>query len=112
MGFNLTPMVRNLLLITVAIYILQTYILPIIGYYLALYPVTSDNFIPFQFLTYMFLHDTNTWGHILGNMFGLFIFGPLLERYWGSNRFLFFYLFTGIGAGILHSGITYYEITS
>jgi membrane associated rhomboid family serine protease len=108
MGFNLTPMVRNLLLINVVIFFLQQYGLLVFDDYLALYPVTSERFIPFQFLTYMFLHGG--FGHILGNMFGLFIFGPLLERFWGSNRFLFFYLFTGIGAGILHSGITYYEI--
>jgi membrane associated rhomboid family serine protease len=34
-------------------------------------------------------------------MFGLWMFGVLLERVWGSKKFLFFYLFTGIGAGII-----------
>jgi membrane associated rhomboid family serine protease len=108
MGLNLTPMVRNLLLLNIAIFILQNLNLAFMQY-LPLFPVTSDYFMPFQFVTYMFLHDTNGWGHIFGNMFGLLIFGPLLERFWGPKRFLFFYFFTGIGAGILHSGVTYYE---
>jgi membrane associated rhomboid family serine protease len=109
MGFNLTPMVQTLLILNVGIFILQNMGLPFFEY-LPLYPVQSDRFIPFQFLTYMFLHSTQGIGHIFGNMFGLFIFGPMLERFWGSGRFLFFYLFTGIGAGLLHSAITYYEL--
>jgi membrane associated rhomboid family serine protease len=108
MGFNLTPMVRNLLLLNIAIFILQNLNLAFMEY-LPLFPVTSSYFMPHQFVTYMFLHDTRGWGHIFGNMFGLLIFGPLLERFWGSKKFLFFYFFTGIGAGILHSGVTLYE---
>ncbi len=56
----------------------------------------------------MFLHGG--FSHLLGNMFALFIFGPLLEQFWGPKRFLFFYFFTGIGAGLLHSGINYFEL--
>ncbi|WP_375581470.1 rhomboid family intramembrane serine protease [Marivirga tractuosa] len=43
----------------------------------------------------MFLHSG--FGHLLGNMFALFIFGPMLERFWGSKRFFIFYMVTGIG---------------
>jgi membrane associated rhomboid family serine protease len=57
----------------------------------------------------MFLHGSL--GHLFSNMFGLFMFGPLLERMWGPKRFLFFYFFTGIGAGLLFSGIDYIENT-
>jgi membrane associated rhomboid family serine protease len=39
----------------------------------------------------------------------LFMFGPLLERVWGPKKFLIFYFFTGIGAGLLFSGIDYFE---
>jgi len=45
-------------------------------------------------------------------MFGLFIFGPLLEQFWGPKRFLIFYIVTGVGAGILYSGINYLETNS
>jgi membrane associated rhomboid family serine protease len=45
----------------------------------------------------MFVHGS--FGHILFNMLGLFIFGPQLERQMGSTEFLVLYLFTGIGTG-------------
>lgn len=106
MRFNLTPVVRTLLLLNVGIFILQNTQLSFLNY-LALYPIGSQSFLPFQPFTYMFLHGS--WGHVFSNMIGLFFFGPMLEQVWGSKRFLFFYLFTGVGAGVLQSGITYYE---
>ena len=51
-----------------------------------------------QFGTYMFLHAG--FFHIFINMFTLYMFGNDLERYWGSKRFLTYYLVTGIGAGL------------
>ena len=48
-------------------------------------------------------------GHLFGNMFSVLVFAPILERVWGSKKFLIYYLITGIGAGILYSGINYYE---
>ena len=63
--------------------------------------------MPYQFVTYMFLHGNI--GHIFSNMFGLIIFGPMLERIWGARRFLIFYFVTGIGAGLLFSAIDLYE---
>jgi hypothetical protein len=55
----------------------------------------------------MFLHAD--FGHIFSNMLGLFFFGPMLEQVWGSKRFTIFYFITGIGAGLLFSGINYFE---
>ena len=43
--------------------------------------------------------------HILFNMYTLFIFGSVLERVWGSQKFLFYYFVTGIGAALLHLGV-------
>ncbi len=51
-----------------------------------------------QLVTYMFLHG-GLW-HILFNMYALWLFGSVLERVWGPKRFLFYYFFTGIGAGL------------
>lgn len=56
----------------------------------------------------MFLHGGI--GHIFSNMIGLVFFGPRLEMVWGSKRFLFFYFFTGIGAGLFYSLIRFLEI--
>jgi membrane associated rhomboid family serine protease len=49
-------------------------------------------------VTYQFLHAD--FFHILFNMIGLFFFGRLLEQWWGSKRFLAFYLMCGV-AGVV-----------
>ncbi|OON65896.1 rhomboid family intramembrane serine protease [Hymenobacter sp. CRA2] len=108
--FNVTPMVRNLLLINVALLFLESMgALGNVPKLLALYPWTSEYFQPFQHVTYMFLHAG--FGHLLSNMFGLFSFGPMLEMRWGAQRFLVFWLVCGVGAGLLYSGIRQYEIS-
>jgi membrane associated rhomboid family serine protease len=102
---SITPTVRNLLILNVLFYLIDSSLG--LSRNFALRPVLSPAFIPFQFVTYMFLHGSL--GHLFSNMFGLFMFGPLLEREWGSKKFLFFYFFTGIGAGVLFSAIGYFE---
>jgi len=51
-----------------------------------------------RIFTYQFLHAD--FMHILFNMIGLYFFGPLMEKWWGSRRFLAFYLLCGIGGVI------------
>src|SRR5438105_2177204 len=51
-----------------------------------------------QLATYLFLHGG--FGHIIWNMLALWMFGADLERAWGTRRFLKFYFFCGIGAGL------------
>jgi len=63
----------------------------------ALLPL-GDGFYPWQLLTYMFMHGG--FGHLLMNMFVLWMFGMELENVWGSKRFLTYYLLCGIGAGV------------
>jgi len=106
--FSLTPIVRNLLILNVVFYIIDAFVINLTPGF-ALRSVLSPAFMPYQFVTYMFLHGSV--GHIFSNMFGLIIFGPLLERVWGAQRFIIFYFVTGIGAGLLFSGIDYYENT-
>ena len=67
--------------------------------YLALIPlrVVKDGFL-WQLVTYMFLHGSI--GHILWNMLALWMFGADLETVWGTRRFLQFYFFCGVGAGV------------
>ncbi|MCC9168902.1 rhomboid family intramembrane serine protease [Pontibacter harenae] len=104
--FNITPMVRNLLIINVVVFILQDRLFP--TGQLALYHFGSEYFQPIQLLTHMFMHGG--WSHLFSNMFSLFIFGPLLERFWGAQRFLMFYLITGLGASLLYMGVRAYEL--
>lgn len=57
----------------------------------------------------MFLHASMQ--HLFFNMFALWMFGSTLEYDLGSKRFLNYYIITGIGAGILHLGVSYLEIS-
>jgi rhomboid family protein len=53
-----------------------------------------------RWVTYQFLHDG--FMHVLFNMIGLYFFGPMLEKWWGSRRFLAFYLLCGVsGAAVM-----------
>ena len=60
----------------------------------------SPNFFPWQIITHMFMHGDI--GHIFFNMFALYMFGGQLERLWGSQRFLNYYLICGLGGFVLH----------
>lgn len=104
---NLTPVVRNLLLINIVVYFIDYLMNGLPSHYLSFYGYMSDRFAPYQLFTYMFLHGG--FMHLLSNMFGLFFFGPMLERFWGSQRFLQFYLITGVGAGVIYSLVNLYE---
>ncbi len=106
--FNITPIVRNLLILNVVIFLLQD-LSPLVINWFALHPIMSPGFRPHQFVTYMFLHGN--FGHLFSNMLGLFFFGPLLEQHvLGTKRFIIFYFVTGIGAGFLYTAINYYEM--
>lgn len=105
---NLTPVVKNLLLITVGVYVVASFFMPQLKAFFALYYVHSNRFIPTQFLTYMFMH-ADGW-HLFSNMFGLFIFGPLLEQFLGPKKVLTLWMVCGVGSGLLYSGYTAYRM--
>lgn len=97
---RVTPMVKNILIINLVIFALQSIFSLPFSFFGGLRVIFAETFAPYQFVTYMWIHGG--FGHILGNMFAVFIFGPMLERVWGSKRFLTFYLICGIGAGVLY----------
>ena len=66
---------------------------------LGLHFFLASDFHLYQLLTYMFMHAG--WQHILFNMFSLWMFGCVVEKVWGPKRFLFYYIFCGVGAGLL-----------
>ncbi len=68
----------------------------------------SPLFMPHQVVTHMFMHGNLL--HIFLNMFMLVMFGSLLERLWGPQRFFIFYFFTGLGALLLHQAVMAYEV--
>ena len=75
--------------------------------YFALHAWQSELYQPWQLITHMFLHGD--FGHILGNMFALWMFGSILENVWGPKRFLLFYFLCGLGAAVIHLLILSYE---
>ena len=96
---NLTKYVKQILIINIVLFLL-TYIIPGVIVNLVLFPIGDVNFLPSQFITYMFLHSSVQ--HIVFNMLALVIFGPEIERKYGSKSFLGFYLISGVLCGISH----------
>ncbi|MBG8552268.1 rhomboid family intramembrane serine protease [Hymenobacter guriensis] len=105
--FRLTPAVRNLILVNVALFFLQG-MFPLLTVYGSLHPIGSALLYPWQFVTYMFLHDGL--GHLFSNMITLLFFGASLEDEWGGKKFITFWLICGLGAGFIYEGVRYYEL--
>jgi membrane associated rhomboid family serine protease len=103
---QLTPVVKWLLISNVAVFLACLIVRPFADFaftWLSVYPKTLGMSLqPWRIITYQFLHDVNGFGHIFVNMLALFFFGPMLERFWGSKKFLIFYLVCGAVGGILY----------
>ena len=97
------PGVKWLLIVNTIIFVL-TYLCPFpvqrqIMLVLALSAEAAvRNLFVWQLVTYMFLHAGIT--HVLFNMLTLWMFGIQLERDWGTRRFLKYYFYCGIAAGV------------
>ncbi|RYG02112.1 MAG: rhomboid family intramembrane serine protease [Chitinophagaceae bacterium] len=114
-NINIPPVVKNLLIIN-GIFFLAAWVFEQQGRDLAdilgAHYFDSPKFRIWQPITYMFMHANLQ--HIFFNMFGLFMFGGILEQKWGAKKFLNFYLITGLGALALQwlvQGIELYQIT-
>lgn len=101
---------KNLIIINALIWV-ATYVLRSFGIQLetilGLQYIGSDHFNLSQVITYMFMHDPLNPAHVFFNMFGVFMFGRVLEQVWGPKRFLLFYMVTGIGAALIQE-LTWY----
>jgi membrane associated rhomboid family serine protease len=109
-GFlDLPPVVKTLLIINVALFLL-TMVFPELQLYLAVYSPKSEFFKPIQLISHMFMHG-DFW-HLFFNMFALYMFGKILEDVWGQKRFFIYYFVTGLGAAALHLGVMHLEINA
>lgn len=111
MGMNrLSPAVLGLVIVNAAVFVAGL-VMPEARAWLvehgAFWFTANPHFAPWQVVTYMFLHGGP--GHILFNMFALVSFGGLLERQWGTRRFLVFFLLCGVGAALVHNGVNAYH---
>ena len=106
---NTPQVVKNLIILNVLVYfgsgLLGDAAVPFLA---GTYP-GSPFFQPWQLVTHMFMHGDL--GHIFFNMFALYMFGSQLERVWGPQRFLTYYMACGLGAFVLHElviGLQFY----
>ena len=100
-----SPVSRNIIFICVAVFIIQ-YIVQNATVLLELYPINSGYFRPYQLFSYMWAHGG--FMHLFFNMMMLAFAGPALEMVWGQQRFLLFYMATGIGAALIYAAIEYF----
>ena len=101
----LPPVTKIFMLACTAVFCAQLLLGPWVEGLLALWPIASGNFMPWQVLTYAFLHGD--FGHLFFNMLGLWMFGSELERLWGQKRFLHFLIAGALAAAAVQLGFTY-----
>jgi membrane associated rhomboid family serine protease len=107
------PVIKNLVILNVLVFLAQKTFGDNPSFNMenlfALHDVRSIFFRPHQLVTYLFLHGG--WDHIFFNMFALWMFGSILENFWGPKRFLIFYVACGVGSAILHLFVLHQEMT-
>lgn len=107
---------RNLIFINLIVWLAQLILPKSLGFditdwgALHFYYGSAAHF--YQYITYMFLHSTDSLMHILNNMFMLWMFGSVIERYWGPKRFLIYYLITGITAALTQQIVWAIDLSS
>ncbi len=95
---------RNLIIANViGFFLIRSIDWPVIAPF-ALWPVGSGLFMPWQIVSYAFLHAGLT--HLMFNMFGLWMFGSDLERVWGGKRFVIFYFVAVLAAALAQLVVT------
>ena len=104
----LPEVIKNLIIINVLMFLASMIFEPTMTEYLAMYPISSDGFRPYQIVSHMFMHANGF--HIFFNMYALFMFGRDSELAMGAKKFLLFYFITGLGAVVLHQLAGYLEL--
>lgn len=116
---SIPPVVKNLIAINIIMW-LATLVAP--GFFrrwgldidltdvLGMHYWGAEKFNLAQMFTFNFMHGGI--GHLFFNMFALYMFGGVLENLWGPKKFLFYYLLTGVGAGIVQQIFWTFEYQS
>lgn len=119
---SIPPVVKNLIAINVIMWLATIALPPVLRRWgidadltdiLGMHYWAADKFNPAQLMTYMFMHGDI--GHVFFNMFALYMFGGVLENYWGPRRFFIYYMVTGVGAGIVQQlfwTVEYHSVVS
>ena len=102
--YQMTPWVTRLLIANIGIYLVLSGLPSQLGNSIANALVFRPGSVlqtPWTPVTYMFLHAG--FGHLFGNMIGIFFFGPRLEHRLGGKGFLTLYFVAGIGGAFFES---------
>jgi membrane associated rhomboid family serine protease len=92
------PLTQSLIVANVVVFLLQQALCDAFSAVLALWPLATGRFMPWQLVTYAFAHASLM--HLAFNMYGLWMFGSELERVWGARRMAVFY-----GASVLAAAV-------
>jgi membrane associated rhomboid family serine protease len=96
---GISPAVKILIITNVVVFALNVIVGEAMTIRLGLTPqMVFQQWALWQPLTYLFLHSTGGFSHILFNMLALWMIGTDLERTWGTRFFTKYYLVTGVGA--------------
>ena len=115
MPLDLPPVTRNLLIANVVVFLLQMLFHDsttlVLTQHFALWPLGPDvsgstsagnvitgGFRIWQLVTYAFMHGSIM--HIAFNMFGLYMFGGLIERTFGARNYTIYYFVCAIAAAV------------
>ena len=108
-GPSVTPPVIKQLLIANGVAFVAQFVVPGFENLAAVYPIAVWQYgYLWQPFTYMWLHGNL--GHLLMNLFVLWMFGSQLALVWGTKRFLRFYLLCGVGAGLIIATLPYLTV--
>jgi membrane associated rhomboid family serine protease len=105
---NVPPAVKNIIIINVLVMIMTSLNEGFMFEHFALFYPTSPFFRWWQPVTHLFMHGG--FMHIFFNMYAVYIFGTVLERVWGTKKFLIYYFVTGLGAALVHTGVEWLQM--
>ncbi len=96
------PIAIGIIVVCVVVFLLHN-----ISAQLALWPLYSNYFQPWQLISYAFLHGG--FNHLFFNMFALWMFGLPVEKIWGSLKFAQYYFVCVLGAGLIQLLVQYFS---
>lgn len=103
---GLTPVVRRLLIINVAVFAASVIFEPVGTFLYRWLELDATSLVKalqlWRLVTYQFLHDRGSMFHIIFNMLGLYFLGPALEKRWTGRKFLTFYLGCGVAGALFY----------
>ena len=108
--FRITPIIKHLIVINIIMYFVPIFLNLDLTNILALHYPLNSFFGFWQYFTHMFMHGNEM--HLLSNMFGLWMFGTLVEQYLDREKFLFIYISAGIGAALIYSLVNYLQFNN